>query len=206
LPRLPKMMSVFALAAGYLLGSVDFAVLVGKLKGVDIYSVGSGNPGTSNVLRTMDKGAAVAVLAGDLVKGLAAGLIAFLVAPVGSGPLSAGLVAGSGFMAVVGHCYPLFHRFKGGKGIATGLGVIVWASPLAALILLVVWGALVKLTRVAAIGSLAVVVVAIPVLVLLDVDWPALVWVGATLVLIVWRHRGNIARMMSGGDAKVVEV
>ncbi len=206
MPRLPKMMSVFALAAGYLLGSVDFAVLVGKLKGVDIYSVGSGNPGTSNVLRTMDKGAAVAVLAGDLVKGLAAGLIAFLVAPVGSGPLSAGLVAGSGFMAVVGHCYPLFHRFKGGKGIATGLGVIVWASPLAALILLVVWGALVKLTRVAAIGSLAVVVVAIPVLVLLDVDWPALVWVGATLVLIVWRHRGNIARMMSGGDAKVVEV
>ncbi len=200
------MMSVFALAAGYLLGSVDFAVLVGKLKGVDIYSVGSGNPGTSNVLRTMGKGAAVAVLAGDLLKGLAAGLVAWLLAPAGSGLLSAGLVAGAGFMAVVGHCYPLFHRFKGGKGIATGLGVVIWASPLAALILLVIWGALVKLTKVAAIGSLVVVVAAIPLLVLLDVDWPTLVWVGAALVLIVWRHRGNIARMMSGGDAKVVEV
>lgn len=199
-------MSVFALAAGYLLGSVDFAVLVGKLKGVDIYSVGSGNPGTSNVLRTMGKGAAVAVLVGDLLKSLAAGLVAFLVAPDGNGVLSSGLIAAAGFMAVVGHCYPLFHSFKGGKGIATGLGVIVWASPLAALILLSVWAVLVKLTRVAAIGSLAVVVAAIPLLMMLGVDWPILVWVGAALVLIVWRHRGNIARMLSGGDAKVVEV
>ena len=200
------MMSVIALAAGYLLGSVDFAVLVGKLKGVDIYSVGSGNPGTSNVLRTMGKGAAVAVLAGDLLKGLAAGLVGFLVAPAGTGLLSSGLIAAAGFMAVVGHCYPLFHRFKGGKGIATGLGVIIWASPLAALVLLSVWGVLVKLTKVAAIGSLAVVIAAIPLLVALGVDWPILVWVGAALVLIVWRHRGNIARMLSGGDAKVVEV
>lgn len=199
-------MSVFALAAGYLLGSVDFAVLVGKLKGVDIYSVGSGNPGTSNVLRTMGKGAAVSVLLGDLLKGLAAGWVGFLVAPAGDGLLSSGLIAAAGFMAVVGHCYPLFHRFKGGKGIATGLGVIIWANPLAALIMVSAWAVLVKLTKVAAIGSLVVVVAAIPLLTLLDVDWPTLVWVGAALVLIVWRHRGNIARMMSGGDAKVVEV
>lgn len=200
------MMSVFALAAGYLLGSVDFAVLVGKLKGVDIYSVGSGNPGTSNVLRTMGKGAAAAVLVGDLLKGLAAGLVGYLLAPAGNGLLSSGLVAAAGFMAVVGHCYPLFHRFKGGKGIATGLGVIIWASPLAALIMVSAWAVLVKLTKVAAIGSLAVVIAAIPLLMALGVDWPILVWVGAALVLIVWRHRGNIARMMSGGDAKVVEV
>lgn len=199
-------MSVFALAAGYLLGSVDFAVLVGKLKGVDIYSVGSGNPGTSNVLRTMGKGAAAAVLVGDLLKGLAAGLVGYLVAPPGNGLLSSGLIAASGFMAVVGHCYPLFHRFKGGKGIATGLGVIIWASPLAALILLSVWAVLVKLTKVAAIGSLVVVIVTIPLLMALGLDWTILVWVGAALVLILWRHRGNIARMLSGGDAKVVEV
>lgn len=200
------MISVFALVAGYLLGSVDFAVLVGKLKGVDIYSVGSGNPGTSNVLRTMGKGAAVAVLAGDLLKGLAAGLVGYLVAPAGNGLLSSGLTAAAGFMAVVGHCYPLFHRFKGGKGIATGLGVIVWASPLAALLMVSAWAVLVKLSKVAAIGSLAVVIAAIPLLMALGVDWPILVWVGAALVLIVWRHRGNIARMLSGGDAKVVEV
>lgn len=200
------MISIFALAAGYLLGSVDFAVLVGKLKGVDIYSVGSGNPGTSNVLRTMGKGAAVAVLLGDLLKGLAAGLVGYLVAPDGTGLLSSGLIAAAGFMAVVGHCYPLFHRFKGGKGIATGLGVIIWASPLAALLMVSAWAVLVKLTKVAAIGSLAVVIAAIPLLVVLGVDWPILVWVGAALVLIVWRHRGNIARMLSGGDAKVVEV
>ena len=200
------MMSVFALAAGYLLGSVDFAVLVGKLKGVDIYSVGSGNPGTSNVLRTMGKGAAATVLVGDLLKGLMAGLVGYLVAPAGTGLLSSGLIAAAGFMAVVGHCYPLFHRFKGGKGIATGLGVVIWASPLAALILLSVWAVLVKLTKVAAIGSLVVVIVTIPLLVVLGLDWTILVWVGAALVLILWRHRGNIARMLSGGDAKVVEV
>ncbi|MDH5422235.1 MAG: glycerol-3-phosphate 1-O-acyltransferase PlsY [Acidimicrobiia bacterium] len=200
------MISVFALVAGYLLGSVDFAVLVGKLKGVDIYSVGSGNPGTSNVLRTMGKGAAVAVLVGDLLKGLVAGLVGYLVAPAGNGLLSSGLIAAAGFMAVVGHCYPLFHRFKGGKGIATGLGVIIWASPLAALLMVSAWAVLVRLTKVAAIGSLAVVIAAIPLLMALGVDWPILVWVGAALVLIVWRHRGNIARMLSGGDAKVVEV
>jgi glycerol-3-phosphate acyltransferase PlsY len=133
-------------------------------------------------------------------------LVGYLVAPAGNGLLSSGLIAAAGFMAVVGHCYPLFHRFKGGKGIATGLGVIIWASPLAALIMVSAWAVLVKLTKVAAIGSLAVVLAAIPLLMALGVDWPILVWVGAALVLIVWRHRGNIARMMSGGDAKVVEV
>lgn len=200
------MMSVLALAAGYLFGSVDFAVLIGKLKGVDIYSVGSGNPGTSNVLRTMGKGAAVTVLAGDLLKSLAAGWVGYLLAPAGLGLFSSGLVAAAGFMAVVGHCYPLFHHFKGGKGIATGLGVLIWADPLVALLQLAVWGILVKLTKVAAIGSLVVVVASIPLLVLRDVEWPTLVWVGSALVLIVWRHKGNIARMLSGGDAKVVEV
>jgi glycerol-3-phosphate acyltransferase PlsY len=200
------MTSVLVLAAGYLFGSIDFAVLIGKLKGVDIYSVGSGNPGTSNVLRTMGKGAAVTVLAGDLLKGLAAGWVGYLLAPAGSGLFSSGLVAGAGFMAVVGHCYPLFHHFKGGKGIATGLGVLIWADPLVALLQLLIWGILVKLTKVAAIGSLVVVVASIPMLVLRKVEWPTLVWVGAALVLIVWRHKGNIARMLNGGDAKVVEV
>lgn len=200
------MMSVFALVAGYLLGSFDFAVLVGKLKGVDIYSVGSGNPGTSNVLRTMGKGAAIAVLVGDLLKSLVAGWFAYLVAPPGVGWLSSGLVAAAGFMAVVGHCYPLFHRFKGGKGIATGLGVVIWADWLAALLLLAVWLIFVKLTKVAAVGSLVVVVGTIPLLLLRGVEVTSLVWVGAALVLILWRHKGNIARMLKGGDAKVVQV
>lgn len=194
------------MVAGYVIGSIDFAVLVGKLNGVDIYSVGSGNPGTSNVLRTMGKGAAVAVLIGDLLKGFGAALLGSLLAPDGAGLLEGdGLAAAAGFMAVVGHCYPIFHRFKGGKGVATGLGVLLWVNPIVALGLAVAWAVLVKVTKVASIGSLVVVVAAIPLLIWQGEPRSALLWIGASLLLVVWRHKGNITRMMAGGDDKVVE-
>ena len=200
------MMSLFAVVAGYVIGSIDFAVLVGKLNGVDIYSVGSGNPGTSNVLRTMGKGAAVAVLIGDLLKGFGAALLGSLLAPDGAGLLEGdGLATAAGFMAVVGHCYPIFHRFKGGKGVATGLGVLLWVNPIVALGLAVAWAVLVKVTKVASIGSLVVVSAAIPLLIWQGEPRSALLWVGASLLLVVWRHKGNITRMMDGGDNKVVE-
>lgn len=194
------------MVAGYVIGSIDFAVLVGKLNGVDIYSVGSGNPGTSNVLRTMGKGAAVAVLIGDLLKGFGAALLGSLLAPDGAGLLEGdGLATAAGFMAVVGHCYPIFHRFKGGKGVATGLGVLLWVNPIVALGLAVAWAVLVKVTKVASIGSLVVVVAAIPLLIWQGEPRSALLWIGASLLLVVWRHKGNITRMMAGGDDKVVE-
>lgn len=194
------------MVAGYVIGSIDFAVLVGKLNGVDIYSVGSGNPGTSNVLRTMGKGAAVAVLIGDLLKGFGAALLGSLLAPDGAGLLEGdGLATAAGFMAVVGHCYPIFHRFKGGKGVATGLGVLLWVNPIVALGLAVAWAVLVKVTKVASIGSLVVVSAAIPLLIWQGEPRSALLWVGASLLLVVWRHKGNITRMMDGGDNKVVE-
>ncbi len=193
--------------AGYVIGSIDFAVLVGKLNGVDIYSVGSGNPGTSNVLRTMGKGAAVTVLVGDLLKGFGAALLGSLIASDGSGWLEGnGLAAAAGFMAVVGHCYPIFHRFKGGKGVATGLGVLLWVSPIVAVSLGVAWAVLVKVTKVASIGSLVVVVAAIPLLIWQGQEWSELLWVGAALLLVVWRHKGNITRMMAGGDNEVVQL
>ena len=198
--------TLIALASAYLIGSVDFAVLVGKAKGIDIYSVGSGNPGTSNVLRTMGKGAAVMVLLGDLAKGLVASAIGFLLAgPDAVGALAPqALAALAGFFAVLGHCYPVFHRFHGGKGMATGAGVLLFAEPFAGLILAAVWGIVVGVTRTASVGSLLVVVLAIPTLWFLGASGWTMIWVGITLALIVYRHKGNISRLLAGRERKVV--
>jgi len=190
---------------GYLLGGVDFAVIVGRMRGIDIYEVGSGNPGTSNVLRTMGKGAAAMVLVGDLAKGLVAAAMGAVISASGEGyasPEAAAALAGLG--AVVGHCYPAWHRFKGGKGVATSAGVIVWLNPLIGLGLGVLWGIVVGITRVASIGSLMVVVLVLPGLWWTGVTgWP-LVWVAAMMTLVVYRHKGNIQRMLKGGERKVV--
>src|SRR3990172_4323188 len=105
--------------------------------------------------------------------------------------------------AVVGHCYPIFHRFKGGKGVATGAGVLLFTVPLAAVIELVLWGVIVKLTKTASIGSLVIMVITIPVLIWQGVGGASLVWVALIIALIIWRHRGNIQRMVAGREPKV---
>ena len=188
---------IAAFAAAYLLGSLDFAVVVARARGVDIYEVGSGNPGTSNVLRTMGKGAAAMTLLGDVLKGVISAAIGF----VAAGEWAA---AAAGFFAVVGHCFPLFHRFKGGKGVATAAGLLVWMMPVAGLALIVVWTVLIGATRVASIGSLSVMVLMIPVAWYNGVDLPGLLWLSATAVLVTFRHRGNISRLFGSGERKVV--
>jgi glycerol-3-phosphate acyltransferase PlsY len=104
---------------------------------------------------------------------------------------------------VVGHCYPIFHKFKGGKGVATGAGVLLFTVPVAAVIELALWGVIVKLTKTASIGSLVIMVITIPILIWQGVGGASLVWVALIIVLIVWRHRGNIQRMVSGREPKV---
>lgn len=170
------------------------------MHGVDIHNVGSGNPGTSNVLRTLGRVPAAMVLIGDLMKGVIATALGSVAA--GGDPTSVWAFA-AGLAAVVGHCYPIFHRFKGGKGVATGAGILLFTMPVGGLTLVALWAVLVGVTRVAAIGSLAVVVAAIPVAIWQGVEAASLVVLAVTLVLIVWRHRGNIGRMVKGGDRKV---
>lgn len=196
---------VAAAVTGYLIGGVDFAVIVGRLRGVDIYQVGSGNPGTSNVLRTMGKGAAAAVLAGDLLKGVVAAAMGAVLSGGGDGVFAFESVAGlAGLAAVAGHCYPALHKFRGGKGVATAAGVVLWLDPLVGLGLGLLWALLVWTTRTASIASLAAVVLVLPVLWLGGTTgWP-LGWVGAIMTLVVWRHKPNIERMLGGGDRKVV--
>lgn len=191
-----------ALIGAYLIGSLDFAFVVAQAKGVDITAVGSGNPGTSNVLRTLGRGPAAMVLIGDMLKGFIAAALGWLAA--GGGDVATQPLAwAAGFLAVVGHAFPLFHRFRGGKGVATGGGVLIFAVPLVAFVVAVAWGVVARVWKVASVASLFGLVLTIPGVILSGVRGHSLAWFSAMLVLIIWRHRPNIQRMLSGSEEKV---
>lgn len=199
--RLDAVPPWLAFLAAYVIGSVDFAVVVARAHGIDIHAVGSGNPGTSNVLRTLGRGPAAMVLLGDALKGVIAAALGWT---AGGGALpNEPLAAVAGLCAVAGHCYPVFHRFRGGKGVATGSGVLAFMVPVAALVLAVVWAVTVRLTKVASIGSLTVVGLTVPLALWQGMRGVTLAWVAAILSLIVWRHRPNIARMLRRSEQRV---
>jgi glycerol-3-phosphate acyltransferase PlsY len=187
-----------AIAAGYLIGSIDLGVILPRLAGVDIYEVGSGNPGTTNVLRTLGRTAAAAVLAGDIVKGLAA-------ASLGSaaGPDWVGYAAG--LAAVVGHCYPVWHRFRGGKGVATTGGMVLGMAPIVGAILTGLWVLLTVAAKKASVASLALAAALVPALAVAGRRGWSLGLSGAAAALIVWRHRGNVARLVRGSEHGIEE-
>lgn len=190
-----------AIAAAYVVGSIDFAVVVGRMHGIDIHKEGSGNPGASNVLRTLGRLPAAMVFIGDMLKGTvgaAMGMIASGTAdPLTHWALLAGLAA------VVGHCYPVFHRFRGGKGVATAGGVLLFVVPLVALLSALLWAVIVKLTKTASVGSLTLAVLTLPLAMWQGVGGLGLLWLGLTILLVVWRHRGNIGRMIRGSEQRV---
>lgn len=190
-----------ALLAAYVVGSVNFAVLVGRLHGVDIREEGSGNPGMSNVLRTMGRLPAAMVLVGDTLKGVIGAAMGMVAAGVADPHVQWAFAAG--LAAVVGHCYPIFHKFKGGKGVATGLGVLIFTVPLVALIDVVVWAIITRLTKIASISSLIVVLITIPLAMWRGVSGLSLLWMGLTIALVVWRHKANIGRMVKGSEQRV---
>ena len=190
--------SVILIGIGaYLLGSVNSAVLVARSRGVDIYAQGSGNPGASNAYRTMGKSAAVLVYGGDLLKGFGPALAGLLIA-------GNAVAFAAGFLAVLGHCYPLYHRFRGGKGVATAGGAVLATIPLAAVGLLAIYLLIVSTTRISSLGSLAVLVLAVPTAALLGVRGWALGWLSLTILLVFYRHRANIGRLLGGRENKMV--
>jgi glycerol-3-phosphate acyltransferase PlsY len=190
--------AIAAIGAGYLIGSVDFGVIVPRLLGADIYRMGSGNPGTTNVLRNLGRGAAAIVLLGDLLKGLAA-------AAVGDAVGSDALGFAAGFAAGVGHCYPVWHRFRGGKGVATVAGAVVWLEPLLGAVLIAAWGIIVAVLRKASLASLLLAAALVPGLMVAGQRGWSLVWAGAAALLVVYRHRGNITRLVSGSEHSIEE-
>jgi acyl phosphate:glycerol-3-phosphate acyltransferase len=190
-----------AIVAAYLVGSIDFAVIVGRMYGVDIHQEGSGNPGMSNVLRTMGRVPAAMVFIGDTLKGTIGAAMGWVAS--GSPDPAVHWAFLAGLAAVVGHCYPIFHRFKGGKGVATGGGVLLFTVPVVAVIEIATWFLIFWLTKTASIGSMVIVVITVPLLIWQGVTGLSLVWVALIIALVVWRHRGNIKRMVSGSEEKV---
>lgn len=190
-----------AILAAYVVGSIDFAVIVARMHGVDIHAVGSGNPGASNVARSIGKFPAAMVLLGDTMKGVVGAAMGMVASGTADPQIEWAFLAG--LAAVVGHCYPIFHKFKGGRGVATGLGVLFFTVPLVGLIVVASWLVLVKVTNTASISSLIVVFASIPLAIWQGVTGMSLVWMIATVVLVVWRHRGNIQRVFKGSEQKV---
>jgi acyl phosphate:glycerol-3-phosphate acyltransferase len=197
----PAVALPLAIVAAYLVGSIDFAVIVGRMHGVDIHQEGSGNPGMSNVLRTMGRVPAAMVFIGDTLKGTIGAAMGWVAS--GSPDPAVHWAFLAGLAAVVGHCYPIFHRFKGGKGVATGGGVLLFTVPILAVIEIATWFLVFWLTKTASIGSMVIVVVTVPLLIWQGVTGLSLVWVALIIALVVWRHRGNIKRMVSGNEEKV---
>jgi len=190
------------IAGAYLIGSISFAVVVSKLFGLpDPRSYGSGNPGATNVLRSGNKAAAVLTLAGDGFKGwLAVWLASRLGASWGDASLA---TAGAALAVFLGHVYPVFHRFVGGKGVATAAGVATALSWQLGLVLLGIWLAVALLFRMSSLASLAAAVAA-PLLGLYFIgNWPEAWALFPIALLIVWRHRGNIHKILSGQENRI---
>lgn len=189
---------MLAIVFAYLLGSLSFAVLVSRAFGLpDPRTHGSGNPGATNMLRTGRKGAALLTLLGDLAKGW---LAVWLVAWAAQRGLVAGWASLAAALAVLlGHMYPVFFGFRGGKGVATALGVLLAMSPVLGLAVAGVWLAVFALLRISSLAALTAALAA-P---LLGWWWlgPQQAWALLGLAaLIIWRHRANIRRLLAGEE------
>ncbi|HQR04108.1 MAG: glycerol-3-phosphate 1-O-acyltransferase PlsY [Proteobacteria bacterium] len=183
---------------GYLLGSIPFAVIVSRIFGLaDPRTFGSGNPGATNVLRAGNRVAAALTLLGDTLKGWAAMEIAR--------HLDAGstAVAIAGISAFIGHLYPLFLRFRGGKGVATALGVLIGFDPLVAIACAALWLLMARLFRYSSLAAIAAAVVAPFVAESQQLPYDATSIITAMSLLLVWRHRENIRRLRTGTESRL---
>ncbi len=203
--RLGFVQVLIALVAAYLIGSIDFGVIVPRLLGVNIYESGSGNPGTSNVLRTLGKGPAALVMTGDALKGTVAAAIGGYLGGAGSGWSVNTLAAACAFAAVLGHILPVWHRFRGGRGVATAIGAVVYLAPLFGLALVVLWLAMTLIGKLASVASLVAMALYVPGLALSGYRGWSLGWAAAIVVLVVARHRANIRRLVRGEERNVAQ-
>lgn len=189
---------IVALIAAYLIGSLSFGLMAGKLlRGIDIRQYGSGNTGSTNIQRTLGTVPAIIVLLLDVGKGLAAVLLARALTG------APGVEMLAGVLSVLGHNWPLFHRFKGGRGIATSIGVLMGLSWQVLIIAVAVGMFIIAVTRYVSLGSI-IGMLLVPIL-MLFFDLPTLhILFGAVLaVFAVWRHRQNISRLLAGTENKL---
>jgi glycerol-3-phosphate acyltransferase PlsY len=190
------LMEIMLVIAAYLLGSVPTGLLLGKAFGVDIRSTGSGNIGATNVYRTLGRKVGVMTLAGDCLKGLIPVLAArwFGLPDI--------WVAAAGFAAFFGHVYNIFLGFKGGKGVATALGVFLGTSPLAVLVAVGVFAIVIGKWRYVSLASISAAA-AMP-LIVVCIDRRPLIIIMTLLIagLVIWKHRENMGRLKAGTESR----
>lgn len=187
--------TALSLAFGYLLGSIPFGLILTRMAGLgDVRKIGSGNIGATNVLRTGNKKLAAATLLLDALKGTAAAAIASLWG------IEAGIAAG--LAAFLGHLYPVWLGFKGGKGVATYIGVLLGLVPWMVLVFAAIWLAMAKISRYSSLSALVATAVIPVVLYLTGHEKVALLF--AVMTLITWvKHRANIKRLLAGTESRI---
>lgn len=182
--------------AAYLLGSVPSSYLAGRARGVDLREHGSGNLGATNAYRVLGAGAAVPVLLADLAKGFLP--VALFPGWDGSGDPS--LAIAYGVAAIAGHVWPVWLGFRGGKGVATGAGVLVALAPMTSFIAVLVWIAIVALTRFVSAASIATATLVPLVAWLMRAPRSTVVFCAAVAAFVWWTHRANVQRLMAGAE------
>jgi glycerol-3-phosphate acyltransferase PlsY len=190
-------MMVAAVLAAYLIGSIPFALILARLWGSDLRRVGSGNLGAANVMRASGVTAGALVAALDMAKGAAS---VWLATQVSDG---AGLPAAAGLAAIIGHIYPVWLRFRGGKGVATACGVFSMLTPAAVPPALALFAAVVWLTKYVSLGSVLASIALPPMAYALGSPGPAVLAAAAASAIIVFRHRSNVLRLRLGTERRV---
>lgn len=192
----------------YLLGSISFSVIFSKkMAGIDVREEGSKNAGTTNVLRTVGKKAAAFTLICDILKGVIAVLIGYAISFITEELNAALLVQIAGIFAIIGHTFPVFFKFKGGKGIATSLGILLLVNYQIGLICLVFWLIIVIFTRMVSLGSIMAAIL-FPVLTIFItqnylVEGNYILFGIIVAVLVVFNHRSNVKRILEGNENKL---
>lgn len=193
---------ILVVVLAYLLGSLSFAVIVSKAMGMaDPRSYGSGNPGATNVLRSGKKKAAILTLLGDALKGLVAVVIAKCLWDAGH--ITEATVAWVSVAVLVGHMWPVFFGFKGGKGVATAVGVLFALSWPVALICTIVWLIMAFGLKISSLAALVATVLS-PILAWYFIDESSWCWAVLVIaVLVLYRHKSNIQNLLSGKESKI---
>ena len=186
--------------AGFVLGSIPFGVLVGRRSGVDVTQQGSGNIGATNVARTAGKRAGLVVLLADIAKG-AAPMAVFLHAL--DGQAANWWFVAVGLAPIIGHCFSPWLHFRGGKGVATSIGVFVIADPIAALVAFIAFALVYLVARVVSLGSMTGALAIVATVAVTGRPAPVLALAIAVAVLILERHRANLGRLLSRRELKL---
>ena len=199
-------MDILLIPIAYLIGSVSFAVVVSKcMRLPDPHSYGSGNPGATNVLRTGNKGAAVLTLLGDALKGFVAVVLARMI--LGEESLSSSLnswiLCGVVVAVFLGHLFPIFHGFKGGKGVATACGILFGINWILGFATLATWIIVAKFMRYSSLAALAAAVFGPIYFVFLFGFHPMGIALLIVCALLIWRHRSNIHNLMNGTESRI---